>query len=590
MRWEAKLDDARALIGQGEQVRAADALANLLDLRLELRLECADLLAALEETHCDRHPLLWRAIGLNELESGRYYEAEIAICRAQALAAETQATDCLLDRALIARDRTDWATCEALVDEAGTRPLTPEQQLRVLNFRAVAELAYRFDLNRARKYFRQIESCARQSGNRTAYLTAVINRGLGVERVQGDYDAMLKCAHEISRHYGGDVPTEDRIYQLRLIAEARAALGEPESLAACQELVRIGTENQNANALGYGYGIAAYVHAERGEWEASRYCAERCEDQALPYNVVTAFAAIAESKRMAAHGQADEAQAKLRATLARIEAADRRLLVLLELAHLGETNVLEEAETLACRLGSPIDQVRVQLHRLALGLGGGDAAHTIVARVRADGLSDLLLRRHPRLMVALARRCLTTGSELQFAMEVLRRTGERFLAIRVFGDFQVTSQDGPVQRDSWTRPKARQLLAYLVSHLPHPVEIAQATDDLWPDLGPDEARNALRVAASYVRKALGLDCIQIHDGMIRLTLPEGAWVDHLQLRWASRSQDPEAWARALEEVGDERPLADISELWALDLRLTLEQRKQTLADRLLDHCRKGGNA
>lgn len=578
VRWQVVLQEIAEDQNSGKEANAAVRLRRLLEERFELRLECSEVLASLPESCLDANPLLWRACGLNELEHGRYAEAEQCIRRAQVQATPQEHLDCLLDRALIARDRTDWSGCLRLVDEADRAGPNPDQKLRVLNFRAVYELAYRFDLDRARRYFRDIETLAMASGNRTAYLTALINRGLGIERVQGEFNEMLNCAAEIGRHYGGQIPAEDRIYQGRLQAEALLGLGHADSLSACQNLIALGLEHENANALGYGYGLAAYVCADRGDWAGVRSFGEKCTQLALPFNVMVIYATVAEALRLSAEGEVVRAEQLLKETLEKTEALDRRVQVLIELGKLGDREALGEAKFLAEKLGAHFDLLRIKLLGLLAVFDRDQAVELMTVMTQFPG--EVLLRRMPREAGSFCRRCLIAGLTVDAAAGLLRQLNAPFLIIRTFGCFEVRTHKREIRRSDWTRPRARTLFAYLVAQLPSSVSVQQIADDLWPEMEPEQQRNALRVAASYVRKALEFDCISIEDGLVKLELPEHTWIDHMQLRRAARTPDPEAWRRALDEVSDGHALADIADHWVHNARDRLEELRAAVVRKL----------
>jgi two-component SAPR family response regulator len=201
-----------------------------------------------------------------------------------------------------------------------------------------------------------------------------------------------------------------------------------------------------------------------------------------------------------------------------------------------------------------------------------------VEMIESHGWKQTLNSRIPAAMPLFLCRSLELGVEPERICGWRGERTEPALLLRVFGGLAVISQAGPLDRAAWTRPKARSLFALLLARLPNPVDSQQVQDELWPDLGVEEGRNALRVAASYVRKALGVDAIRLEGAQMRLALPSPHWVDHIELRRAVASRDAERCSRALDNLKDGEPLADFAELWCLEAREALQLLRSQAQD------------
>jgi DNA-binding SARP family transcriptional activator len=105
------------------------------------------------------------------------------------------------------------------------------------------------------------------------------------------------------------------------------------------------------------------------------------------------------------------------------------------------------------------------------------------------------------------------------------------------------------------------------------VSILEALDDLWPEADPREARNSLRVAASYARQAISPLRIELEQGTVRLA--EGCWtsVDLWRLLSGSpRSCSPETAAPFL----DQEVFSDIQDEWVDAARAQAQARARQI--------------
>lgn len=77
-----------------------------------------------------------------------------------------------------------------------------------------------------------------------------------------------------------------------------------------------------------------------------------------------------------------------------------------------------------------------------------------------------------------------------------------YLRIHLLGDLELWRDGQIVSPDAWPSRKARQLLGILVTHCKRTLSSDELIEWLWPDLGPESARNSLWVAVSRLRRVL----------------------------------------------------------------------------------------
>jgi SARP family transcriptional regulator, regulator of embCAB operon len=83
------------------------------------------------------------------------------------------------------------------------------------------------------------------------------------------------------------------------------------------------------------------------------------------------------------------------------------------------------------------------------------------------------------------------------------------IEVRLLGDLTVRRVDGTVvQPNDWKTGKAADLFRLLALEAGRPVRIGTLLDRLWPDVDETRGRASLRTAASAVRSALGVDCVE----------------------------------------------------------------------------------
>ncbi|HEU4811920.1 MAG TPA: bacterial transcriptional activator domain-containing protein [Nocardioides sp.] len=162
------------------------------------------------------------------------------------------------------------------------------------------------------------------------------------------------------------------------------------------------------------------------------------------------------------------------------------------------------------------------------------------------------------------------------------------IEIRLLGDWGVRRHDGClIDNHDWRTGKTRDLLRLLALDNGHAVRSPALIAKLWPDASPDRARASLRTAASQIRHAMGVNCIERQPGHLVL---RGCWVDvgefvsvHHQSQRAALRRDPYsviALAEAGERLyrGDFHAYDDDSDWASLQRNLLIDARHQMLTD------------
>lgn len=541
---------------------------------MDLRLDAQGLLDQIPEEEIKSRTLLARAVCLNHLDSGRLGDAEHWAEAAALSAKGTAMADCLLDQAVIARDWTNWEKAMDLLCQAEGLPLTPAQSIRLLNMKAVYAMTRLSDFSSAGTMFEEIERLAIKEGDQIGYLTAVINRGLGVERVLGRTDRMEECAATIDRHYRGRVPLEDRIYRDRLRAEAALMTGSPQGHEAIRALVDCAEEAGSPNAAGYGLSLLALWHARYGDPQAAAGLAERAIQACLPFNSSITLAKLAKARLASREGAFDSAYRLAREAADSESSQDRRLMALLEAA-LGQQGggrlekaelAAQEALILAEKLGAESDWILAALLSCACRHQPKLAESALKKAGELGLLLQLCRVGGPALAPALVR-CLAEGICLEAARKGLESLKAPYAIISCLGEMEILTPKGRVDRSMWKRPKARSFVACLVAHGPGPIHSLELMDLLWPDAEPAEARNSLRVAAAHARSAIAPLSIELSGGMVRLVLPSASHVDYWRLR-ESRGKGREV--NLAQSFLDHECFADITDDWVHPARADAE--------------------
>ena len=136
--------------------------------------------------------------------------------------------------------------------------------------------------------------------------------------------------------------------------------------------------------------------------------------------------------------------------------------------------------------------------------------YRFLLRTRAAAFATL---HEPRLRWAAERDLPGDGSETPAA-----------LRIEMLGGLRVTVRGEAIPAKAWTRRKARDLFAHLVTLRGRACSRSRLVDLYWPELEGDAAHDALRVTVSAIRKAVG-NVIKFEDGGYRFVAPAGTAFD-----------------------------------------------------------------
>lgn len=156
------------------------------------------------------------------------------------------------------------------------------------------------------------------------------------------------------------------------------------------------------------------------------------------------------------------------------------------------------------------------------------------------------------------------------------------IEIRLLGPFQVLLDGRPVPEDSWARRDAAALVKLLALSRGCQLHREQVMDQLWPDLGVEEAAPRLHKAAHFARKAIGrADAVVLRGEMVSLLPGLRVRIDvddfEKSAREALASGSAAEAAAVLDRYAGEPLPADPYADWAAEPR----ERLAGLRDRLL---------
>lgn len=538
----------------------------------------------LPSSEVEQDLLLLRARSFAQVQRGRFdlgvCDAERAFALAEARGDVGESIDAGMDVAYALRERTNWEASGEWLSKVDRLPLTPAQRLRWLNLKIVEAVSHHRDFVAARVLHGQVEDLALKSGDTMALLTSVINRALGIERLTGRYDRMADAAAAIERVYGGQVPAEDEHYRRRILALAAFDTGDQveESLT---QLAQLG----DRASIAYADAMLALWRATSGRIDEAQESAERALRSAYPGNVVLLLARLATARSLAQQDRANEALVAIGEIDWAQEEPAWRMVGLIEAAKTARTArspdlaqlLAEQAIELALEQGSPYLELRA---RAVLGTIWVDAKNlTRVVELAASlNYGESLARRDPHEAGTVFSHAIQRGLAVAQAGQWVSQSGVKASVVRLIGTVTVVVGGRVLDRTEWVRPRARVLFAYLAYH-DRPVAVQRVLDDLWPGVDESAARQSLKVACSYIRRAFQEDVVEWSAHSLRLVLREPYWIDVNDLRRANRSLDPCIGRRWLAQTDLGTPLEDINEPWAEEARLEIAGLIASLRDR-----------
>ena len=256
--------------------------------------------------------------------------------------------------------------------------------------------------------------------------------------------------------------------------------------------------------------------------------------------------------------------------------------------------------------GKPMDLARAYLLQAhaAASAAPGSSECVVSALERAAQIADRLGRdaflvAETQHMGSLLRRAYAAGwvraadwlqrhQEMQLVAQQLRHDDSRpLLVARTLGLDQLTRDGHPLDL-GWL--KAREVFYYLLHH-PEGATPDALREAIWPDLGREGSRNALKTAIYQLRCSTPRELIALHGRQVYVLNRDVAEIDYDVERFVRMIEpatlDGEALFDALELYrGPFLPWSDNG--WAVAVRMDLEQRYlRALRDAALAHERAG---
>jgi ATP/maltotriose-dependent transcriptional regulator MalT/DNA-binding SARP family transcriptional activator len=199
---------------------------------------------------------------------------------------------------------------------------------------------------------------------------------------------------------------------------------------------------------------------------------------------------------------------------------------------------VEESLELAKAGDDALLRTYVNLDAAAALVRATSDVHSVAKRVRLDELAEtatatavaLMEQRDYRFLLRTKAAAFATlhESRLRWAKGRDASTGAEAsadaLRIEMLGGLRVSVRGEAVPAKAWTRRKARDLFAHLVTLQGRLCSRARLVDLYWPEVEGDTAHDLLRVTVSAIRKAVG-NVIRYEEGGYRFVAPAGTAVD-----------------------------------------------------------------
>ncbi|MGC4042616.1 MAG: hypothetical protein QM758_02310 [Armatimonas sp.] len=558
-----------------------EAIANWLEAQAE-RHPFRRWLRLLPEQTLHTRPLLALRRANGHLDGGEYPDAERILLFAEAEYQRQGDTDgalrVVLARARLLRLSGRLAEAAALGEELESRLDSAGVQsgFGILYHQALMAVNYYQDLGRTERYQAALIRHAEETGSRQALVNSLMHRAATLRRWAGDFEGQEADLERVQSLYESGVPDSVRasIATIRLEAAWMRRLPNiQEHLEQARELAQLAQARQ---VLGYIECVEALFAARSGSLEEARKALAFLVSEELPARLARAFlAARAGDEAMLEEDTHPPTEALERAQWHHFVGP---LILAGKRTHAAE--LARSARDAALMLHMPFDEA---LSRAFLALSTGDATEAGLAldaffthgwQATLEGLERddavrLMGLGLPRTRYAAACR------------DLLSHWGVTSVHLTTFGALEVIWNG---QQASWPRPKARALFAYLLLQEGRPVPVERVADMLWPEADIEKARQSYRTHCSYLRQALGADCLETTHESVRLVLPGIVDDDRSQFLRAHASDSPLLWLAALERVGDAAFLAEFPyEDWADAARETMHRARRELRLRLAEH-------
>ncbi len=513
----------------------------------------------------ERYPLALRLRGVAEAET-RGESAEAVLLQAEALLPPGEVPEAQLARVRHYRYGNNWEKVLALLQRLEPQ-LTSPSPLRVRLLQEWAFYHYaRAELEQAGRTLDEAILLLKQVGGTPVQQASVlVQRATMTDLWQGHFTRVREAASQIEELFAPLPPPVIQMFLSVLEAEVAFHTGSPDRERLYQQL------STRAAAVGYlglgrmAQGFLLYEAACRGEF-VSYESLEMDQEYAWLPELVRSYSQGLRLGELTTTKPGSCLWWRFAEPL--LARGERREAL----------RWLESAYEVADELGNPFARM-MSCFWCVLGQPGHPRLQECLELARTHGYEEILLCQ-PQVERLLTH-ALATAIEPELTRSLLRRKGITLWCVRGFGGLQVEDQRGPI---TWPRPKARALFAllWLAEGRPLPVERVVAT--LWPDANEDKGRQSYRTHCTYLRKALGEDCLETTLETVRLVLPSVRFEDRQVLLSAHASDEPLLWEQALAVASNQEFLPEFCyDDWALPERERLHRLRQELRLRLAQH-------
>ena len=538
-------------------------------------------LRAIPEDAMDDCPVLQLRRGNAHTDAREYADAERLFQSAQAIY-ERRGDGAGVLRVMVSRARAlrtarRYPEAAALGDalEARWDEANPEGRYGIAYHQAILAVNYHHDLERAKRWQDTLVALAEVRGRRESVTNALLHRAATLRRWAGDFDGQEADLARVEALYD-DAPPGPVAAPLIAVRLASAWVRRTPETATLLDACLAASEEAGVRSVrDYALGVRALLLARDGDpAEARAALVEASPD--LPVSLARALLAA----RLGDRSALAEAIALPEDDMERAAGAPLAEALLLAGDNAGAAVLARACREAAATMGFRFDEAIAGFWE---SLASGDAALAAraLALFLAHGWEETLIR-HPAGQAARFLALALTRTDAPDACRALiERLGEPTALVRVFGELEVV-WNGKVA--VWPRPKARALFAYLLLADGRPVPVERVVDALWPDADLEKGRQSYRTHCSYLRQALGPDCLETTHESVRLVLPRATLDQRVQLRRAHASTSPELWEAALQNVGDGEFLPEfLYEDWSAQERDTLHRLRDELCRRADTH-------
>ena len=557
--WEAAF---RLWWGQGFPERIAAAISAT---HQERYLDYFPWTKLLPLTLLEHYPLALRLRGVAEAET-RGESAEAVLLQAEALLPPREVPEAQLARVRHYRYGNLWEKALALLQELEPALKEPSPlRVRLLQEWAFYHHAHAELGQAGRTLDEAIVLLKEVGGTPVQQASVLVQRATMTDLWQGNFARVREAAQQIEELFAPQPPPVILAFLSVLAAEVAFHTGSPDRERIYQQL------HTRAEAVGYSVlkrmaqGFLVYEAARRGQ-PTSYENLEMDQEYAWLTELVRSYRGESRLGELSPTKPGNCLWWRFaEPLLARGES--REALRLLESAY----QASDELENPFAKMMTCFWSALVQ--------PGHPRLQECLELARIHGYEDLLLWQ-PQCERLLAH-ALAAGVEEELTRQLLERKATPIWCLRGFGGLDVADQRGAI---SWPRPKARALFALLWLAEGKSLLVERVVATLWPDADEEKGRQSYRTHCTYLRKALGDDCLETTQEHVRLVLPAVRFEDRQVLLSAHAGEDSLLWAHALLVVGTREFLPEFCyDDWALPEREHLHRLRQELRLRLAQH-------